>query len=539
MIYTFGNWPFPKDAPAHLLWVKSPTHIVNDAQEKQWQSKLLFYGEDGSYYVRNMPWGYLPEMRLGRIYTNGSLSDTSVKGTIRNIKLGSSTRMRKISAADIQAPWTDMVRNHQPSMLYEQCVEVRDGSTVLFIPCIEVARSFFGINKQLAYLLLEPGGLTRCCRTAMGNGRVHIEFNNEMPLNSLNQTVVNRIATILHNDRWADCWRQVWHGSSQKTVPYKKGQQSLYLQLLCFPPICDYSTWIVRGEDTTAGFLVLEIIGVNTSKKLPFYNVSYSHPRLKVTGEILPPTGKMRVPSAGDNCSELEIDESLDGPKDSGSPLQSEINVASILFANTPKINRLLNDERKADITPREHEPVRPVPSSEDQVKISLNDEAANGQIRAGDFLPLENLIGVPPGLTHFIDAVKVMVKRKTFVSCALKPVPVNSRLVRVGKCPRQFALVQVRYKNLCGYLLEVDQSDGDFMSTMVFAMDSNRSAADVSNELLTSYITSSGHWDLKLLADNHAYRFDIAKHTSLEATRWANRLLAKIIGLSAHAGHG
>lgn len=531
MRFRHRNWPYPSDVPAYLYWVKSPM-LVRDEHGTQWLTKILFMAENGEPHVRHVPWGVLPELKLGSMYQGGVVMDAPPPGEVREFQLGSPVKIRKISADWIRTPWIERVRDHERKFLYEQCVEIRDGSTVLVVPCVEIIRSFFAINKQLAYLLLEPSGLTRCCTSTLEDGRATLDFNGEVSLSALTPTVVSRIAAILHHRRWWDCWQHVWNSSRRSTPEAQQGQaQPLYLQLESLPPIYDNCLWSVRGEEFSGGFFVMEIVGVQTRQSLPFHTVSYTHPRLKDVGEKLPPRGTVAV--RDDDAAEAEIDASTAGPRGQSDPYMSTVHVTSIQFGRPVQVRRKLRDsEDSGGASPEERQPARPNTGAEAPEKVSLNDDGESGTVPAGEFHPLECLVNVPGGLRPFLAAVGEMRELEATVSCDVQPVPDASRLAKLGDLARQFAIVQVVYKSRCGYLLEIDSSDGHGISTMVFAPKGNITALELASALLSEHLVGAGHWNLASLDGCEGCRYDLAKHTSPSPKFWGTRLLNKIITL-------
>lgn len=531
MRFRHGNWPYPSDVPAYLYWIKSPM-LVKDENGTKWLTKILFVGENGVPHVRHVPWGALPELKLGSMYQGGVSMDALQPGEVREFQLGSAVKIRKTSADWIHTPWIERVRDHERKLLFEQCVEIRDGSTVLVVPCVEIVRSFFAINKQLAYLLLEPSGLTRCCASTLKDGWATLDFNGEISLSALTPTVVSRIAAILHHRRWWDCWQHVWNSSKKSTPKNQQGKaQPLYLQLESLPPIYDNCLWSVRGEEFSDGFFVMEIVGVQTRQSLPFHTVSFSHPRLKDVGETLRSRGT--VAERNDAAAEAEIDSGTAGPRGQSDPYMSTIHITSIQFGKSVQVRRKLRDsEDSSRVSPEDRQPARPNPGADAPEKVSLNDEGESGTVPAGEFHPLESLSNVPGGLKPFFTAVGEMQELEATVSCDVQPVPDASRLARLGDLARQFAIVQVVYKSRCGYLLEVDSSDGHSISTMVFAPRENVTAMEMACNLLSDHLAGRGHWNLASLDEYEGCHYDLAKHTSPSPKFWGNRLLSKIIAL-------
>lgn len=539
MRFTLGSWPYPADMPAHLCWLKSPMHI---GKNKHWQQKALFQGQNGEYHEQVLPWGIVPSLKLGEVYLGGKVSAMPPLGVVEDFSLGDAATCRVTSSDFLRNEWLDQVREYRRELLLEHCVCIEGGQTRLWVPCIEIARAFFAINKQMAYLLLDPLGPSKICSSQLEQDEVRVHFNRDMPVSILNQVLVTRIATILHHTPWYDSWRQVWNRSIKNP-----GESEVFSQLYCCPPIVNGSVWSVRGIPTENGFFVLEIRGVQTSVQLPFKEVAYTHPLLTYPtygGEASEPedrNGKER--RLGKNHDEDgKIDATGKPPRGVGSPRRGPAVVSPIKFGTNVKVFK-----RRGQGRPTTHVTesfgdagIGPGPGSQGPMPVSMADEAGVGEIQAAEFKPVEMLTGVPPGLDMFIAAVKNM--RRVKVGCAIETVPGESPLAKLLGGQRHFALVHVRLlgrRPLEGYLLEIDLSDGHMVSTLVFQPQSDFSGLDAARRLLVECLANGGHWTLDTLRGGEVImRHELVKHRLLEPLRWGGRLRMKvcILGLDGSA---
>lgn len=524
MNFRFGSWPYPAGMPAHLYWAKSPMQVGKD---RQWQLKVLFLGENGQYHEHIIPWGTVQSLKLGGVYIDGRISALPPAGEIKKIKLSNATRSYILSLDSLQNQWVDDVRKHKKELLWEHCVQIDGGETRIWVPCIELIRSFLAINKQLAYLLLEPSGLSRICTSNLEQEQVTINFTKEVPVTSLNNVFITRVATVLHHSDWWNSWQQVWNRSVKNS-----NSSTVYSRLFCCPPIIENSTWSVRGIETEKGFFVLEVLSFRTKGELPFSEVVYTHPRLSYsTGIIVPEGGKGSRNGTGtreESNTEGEIESNTKPPRNSKSPRQESIRVMKVVFGNKLRIVGKGTEgkpkiKRSEDPTP----PKKLASQSKGPVPVSMDDQAGTGEIQAAEFKPIEMLASVPAGLKAFVAAVKKISTAK--VGCTIEPVPDDSPLAKLGEEHRYFALVHI-VGVYAGYILEVDSSDGREISTVVFSTLHDKSSLNTVNSLLTKCLSKKGHWFLENLGGELA-GYELARHSSY-CENWDYRLLTRLFCL-------
>lgn len=528
-------WPYPTGMPVHLYWVSSPTQI---GRVKQWQQKTLFLGQNGTFHEYMLPWGLIPMLKLGSLCVDGEVTEKTPAGVVNQFRLGDIATCRVTLSDYIRNEWLDRIRGHQKSMLLENCVCIEDGETRLWIPCIEIARAFFAINKQLAYLLLDPMGLSKICSSELTGDKVQAHFNKEIPVAALNRLLAMRVAMICHHSPWDIAWRKVWNCSIRHL-----GEPTVSSRLYSCPPILNNSTWSVRGIPCSNGFFVLEIKGVRTAAKLPFSEVTYTHPDLKYS----PEDGEATAPGNGagngtvcngERSEEGEIDTSTLPPKKARSPRCAPLLASSIQFGNDVNVlkgygvgkpaPRRSNTSGGAGKGKNGAQAKGPVP-------VSMNDEAGVGIIQAAEFKPIENVVGVTPGLESFIAAIKGV--KNVQAACAIGAVPDDSPLAKIHDGQRHFALAYVRIFGKLpgeGYILEIDSSDGHRVSTLVFQPEDGFGGLDTANMILKECISKAGYWNADFLSGRNAIRnHKLVRHRLLQPLYWGGRLCVKVSALT------
>lgn len=523
MKFKFSSWPFPVNMPAHLCWVNSPMQL---GEHKQWQSEVLFRGQNNQYHKRIVPWGGIQSLKLGGVYVNGAMSELAPAGDITEFKLSKKAVFHVQSFEALNSQWLDRVGEFKKEFLWERCVCIEDEKVRLWVPCIEIIRSFFAINKQMAYLLLEPGGLLNVCKSEFEGGRVKIGFNNQIPVSTLNSVLVSRIATILHHSAWWDCWQQVWNRSIKNP-----NEQPVYSKLFCRPPIVRDSTWFVRGVPCEDSFFVFEVLGLKTEAKIPFFEVTYTHPKLKYLSKNTESTVAEKRTNNGSEPRESgntegEIDSNGAPPKELTSPLRESIAVSAIEFGNSIRVIKQgaeIKSKSERARLPR-HAVQEPSSPLYGPVPVSMDDEAGTGEIRAAEFTPIENLSNIPPGLEAFIAFVNKIPMVK--VGCTIEPVPDESSLAKLSDGKRHFALVHIFGSHIEGHMLEIDSSDGRSVSTVIFSPLHGRSSLEAAKRLLVECLAKGGYWSLDAInQEDIVRRYELAKHS----THWGIRLRSKV----------
>lgn len=521
MKFKFSSWPFPVDVPAHLCWVNSPMQV---GEHKQWQSEVLFRGQNDQYHKRIVPWGGIQSLKLGGVYVNGAISELTPAGDVVEFELSRNAIFYVQSLETLKYQWLDRVGNFKKEFLWEYCVCIKDGKIRLWVPCIEIIRSFFAINKQMAYLLLEPGGLLKVCKSEFKCGRVKINFSNEVPVSTLNYILVTRIATILYHSAWWDSWQQVWSRSIKNP-----GDRTVFSKLFCSPPTVKDSAWSVRGIPNGDDFFVLEVLGIRTETKIPFFEITYTHPKLTFLTKQAEPTvtgngtGNDSEPRDG-SSAEGEIGSDTKPPKELTSPLRESIAVSPIEFGSSVKVLKQYSERKSkpgGSKSPRRSG--RESSQSEGAIPVSMGDGAGHGEIRAAEFMPIEKLTHIPPGLKAFIAFVNEIPKVK--VGCTIEPVPDESSLAKLPDGQRHFALVHIIGLCFEGYLLEIDSSDGRSVSTIIFTPPNDNSSQETAKSLLVECLAKGGYWSLETINGNIVQRYELAKHT----THWGTKLRSKV----------
>ena len=304
-----------------------------------------------------------------------------------------------------------------------------------------------------------------------------------------------------------------------------------FTKIFCSPPISKNSNWRVRGIPTEDGFFVLQILGVQTQTDSPFSEIIWTHPNLTTSeGDSSPKPDGGRTGSVNPNepgRGDGEIDPDLIDPKGLTKPNLMPIDIAEIKFGNSIKvIKKRVHREPKPGGQKRETAPPTGAPDTVNPVRVTLADEGRSGTVESADFLPIDQLINVPPELAKFIEAVGKV--NNANVGCVIRPVPRDAKLSKIYSGQLHYALVHIVIRKSARYVLEIEALSGHGISTLVFSPVNVNTGLETAEKLLTECVTTSGNWDLDAINEKISGRFELVKHSkNKEAKHWCNRLLA------------
>src|SRR5690554_870295 len=95
---TLRAWPFPKNQVVELFWFGSPFMDYKG----NWRIRVAFRTASMILKIVSYPWGTLPNLRIGQIYTNGKydqikpISGSTYKMPINSLSQGVTTNGFKL-----------------------------------------------------------------------------------------------------------------------------------------------------------------------------------------------------------------------------------------------------------------------------------------------------------------------------------------------------------------------------------------------------------------------------------------------------------
>ena len=525
-----ADWPFGLGELATLHWLRSP-YMAGD--DRHWCVDAVFRGvESGKSHDISLPWGMLPYLRLGMLFENGRPKTRSTDaGQISIVRLFNDAKfgLRRVGGV--------VLKNLYPldtqTNLDELCIKVENNDQIMLVPCIEIARSFFAQSRFLSYALLQPDSFSDFVRARQSDGKVTLEFSSLVPKNMIKSDFIISVAKILFDQEWSDQWRAVWSRRAAKAL---KIEDKNYPKLECWPPVGQNSSWKVRGVTWDNQLLVLEILGTKYRGNLPFHEIEYSHPRLKkgILGDERSVSGSK--PVSEDAEDETLVENVVSSPSHLGRPivLYTERAEHCCLTVVTPQpvrekvvvINKLTGgSDRTSSTGDMGTKAIRPV---------SLQDEGGCGDVDAGEFTGGDKSGDIPPNFKNLITAMECVQEAHLRLQFEYQIGLARSRIGEGDEEPIEYLLITLKYADATGYILDVDQSSGQGISTVVFELIKPDVVVDkVVRKLVEDCIAANGFLSRELLKDQAGrIRYALAKHTQTDGYEYGLRLVRKLPGI-------
>lgn len=526
----FSNWPFPEDEPVLLYWLKSPKRLgVN----KQWMMDLVFKRVSGELSDFSVPWGCLPMLRLGKEFKGGVPTEKADTGEIYELTFSMNARY-KIEQA-FNAISRKNYRLITQENLQELCVVISDGQQKIVIPCIEIIRCFFAINKLLAYQILQLYNLQYLLTATMPEEKkVILEFTRKISYRSItkNPLILEVLTDILFEPSWNEAWRGVFTAWSETSSKYPN-DNTKRIPLQCIPPLYQNCTWRVRGIKDEDRIFVQELYGYLNYNPSPFESIGYIHPNSRPKAKT---RGKGTVRTKETTKNKVNVDRGENNlPTNNNMPflLQNQLPVHQeskpIKIEEIPwgvgKPGNGLGDDEIIGVKMIEK-------GATNRITVSLNESGGPGELQSAEFIGLDDLNQAPSGLQSFLKALEAIkeINNQVEISVSIDNVPENSEIAYCGMNRRKFALVKVVLNSITSYILELDLSDGHSLSTVIFRpMRSEVNLGEIVVELLVDNISRQGFWARESVEKMDNIKVTWAKHTTFEIHSWGKRLFEKV----------
>ncbi len=505
-----------------LYWLLSPYMCGVD---KQWTVRGVFKMKNGKQRVLPVSWGALPMLKLGSIFVGGKYVRESDVAQEIHLDIALDATISVDDAAKGIKCALYPLRNYE--YLNERTVVIKSGSDKIIIPCLEIIRSFFAINKTLANAILRPDSFTDICSASHdpAQGLVKLVFSKRYPYNAITSDIVSRIALFLFDERWSASWQRVWNNRNLRS-----SNDGEVVPLECFPPLFRGCSYMVRGIRKGDVVLVLEILGFTSNIEFPFQRIEYTHPRSAFGRKASNP----KKHNHGSSSEEvLKINSSSAAPKGSTSPSKSISGLQLHSYLTKPKTEEVSvkSDQPWPLIVIVNKKGTYKRKDDNPSDSISLGDEAGDGDVQAAEFLPLVGQSSLPTEFNAFYQAVLRMTELVDNMQVFFKigAVPEKSSLAMIGAIPRQYILICVVVGPYTAFILELNLSDKHNLSTVVFSCDGPLTCiGDITKELLCDCIIN-GSWDRSRINTVTGISYELAKHRKSDALMRGARLLVKI----------
>jgi hypothetical protein len=518
----FDHWPFSPGESEIVHWYRSPQMTGDD---KQWMMEIIFRRPDGSLQELNLPWGTFPKIRLGMEFIDGLGTSVNKVGEDYQFELSDRATFRIEKAITI-SPKIYPLKTHEN--LREYCVVIFDKALTLVVPCLELIRFFFAVNKIMAFRVLQPFNFGDLVSASIDEKSVFLNYTKKMPSYILNRFMAKFLAKILFNPSWSEAWKSVYIGREEQMLDGSLACKDL-IPLRAYPPVYSNSAWEVRGLNEGKRIIVMEIISCIDKNLSPFNQVGYNKHFNIYTQEHVKHYSK-KTKSLINHETKAKISRSKIGSKNGGNPIL--IRSGMPLHEEEEKI--LIKENRIEDTIDGIKWTMVPVGVNPEKdklkdIKVSFNDESRKGTLPAGEFFSIVDIRdkSIPQGLRKFFDALNFMkeLDEELSIDYSIDIVPAESVLSYCGINPRKFAFVEIKSSGKLVYIIEFDISDEHNISTLIFSPNK----LGMPNEIIRQYIIGQGNWAKEKLKENKDVLFDWGKHTSSDYIFWGKRLYDKI----------
>lgn len=522
----FSKWPFPEDEPVTMYWLKSPTMV---GRNKQWMMNIVFKRSNGELVDFPVPWGCLPMLRYGKEFIN-QLPTGNDFGQTLNLSFSENAKYKIEKAFTAISP-----KNYQlvtKDNLQELCVIIFDAGQTVVVPCIEIIRFFFAVNKLLAYRIIQLYNFQDLVAAALEERTVQLEFTRRVSYLSVqkNPLVIKVLANILFDNFWNESWRGVYTSRSVKNLASSDYSDKI-IPLQCIPPVYQDCSWTVRATHDGKRIFVQEIYALNNNQVGPFDSIRFIHPGSQKK--------EKKNFATSTKTKETDVEAKIDrdenkAPSNNTDPylLQNELPIHKEAHViEIEEIPWIIGKSKKG--LSGETGGINVVRTGKLRRKIilSLNEIGGQGEIQAAEFVELTDRSAIPKGLHSFFKAINAIKEKNKNIKIdySIENVPGNSVLAYYGEKSRQYGLVKLSLYDSVGYILELDLSDGHSLSTIIFNLKKEGlNLGSLIVDLLVDNITRQGFWVREKVEGIDEIKVNWAKHTSLEPEDWGQRLLEK-----------
>lgn len=531
---TIRPWAFPEDQQAELFWFGSP--FID--YKGNWRIRVAFRSISNQLKIISYPWGTMPNLRIGQIYTNGvydqikPLSGSAFTFTINNL-----SQHEVVTGFQLPKRLIDFGKN--PEFGLQNIVQYHDRSLIFCIPVIELIRAMFINSRTLAIYLLQPHGLELLIDRSEAYGKtLHFDMSSRIPVKQATESNARHLSWIVTDEKIRSVWDSVYRllfsqaikDSPQNSNTKLKKGIPFQVELPDLGPI----EMQVRGEKFMSYVLVKEILAFSGFKH-PYEDILFWHPSKK-QHESVYGDKQVRLTPRGDNHDYILNDDSENAKEDIHQDVL-ETAPTFMKFSNSPVVRTRRRDVRRSN-TGNEVVVLSGRGGKNAGVPnvVSTQDSIVGGDTPPIEFQTLETIpVTEAIGLEPFFKMLQIL--KETF------PARINLSVLRIppGKrfsiCPdgsrRTCAIVQITRGYSTSYLVEVARPDDWSISTLILRPKEKSSPNSIEQNiklLLDGLVQKSGHWDQHVLNLCGNMSVEKVKHFQSDSLRdWAYRIFEKI----------
>lgn len=494
----FYNWPFGEDEMVTLHWIASPTTHRDGSK----RCNVYFRTETGNIMPVSTAWGALPMLRIGDIYSNGTLSKKYL--STKDISIATD-RVDKIVCKPAKEIPAYLHRLDDPSIFFECCCSFQFDKCTYYIPCMELARVFLASTSTLANQLLSSGGLEDLIDLSSWHTDGHeatFDFRSETP--GISPALAKIFATIYGNPELKNCWEHTYTRYISPGLIMTELPKYAKIKLSYIENIYGNKRFVHAIELLDVWPLIKE--------------VHYGPETLVDSGKSPEKKGVVNrhVPS-----DDSEID--LTGALAKKTTFTTDVDSANSAFLARIKATRK---------TAKNHNAPHPrvIEKEDAEESFSVGDISGAGKKPFVSMEMREVQVDTDPDFTSFCKAIELLGKYPdiSIADISFADLPSGKRVSRLNIPPRRlrkYASVLLQKGGDAWLIIELCNKDGYSISTLFAKCTDNKE--ELANRIIGKLMSSNGSWSQEYFPKHQFKTLDHHKYRTLE--RWAELMYNKM----------
>lgn len=529
--FNLKKWPFDKGERVALHWMRSPIKT----KQNRWIFELVFKNKVGKLISLAVPWGALPNFRLGQIFEDGKALDSPIRGFNTSLHIPDMSKCEIKKAINIPPKLYFL---SEPNNWEEKCLIYKNDGQIIIIPCMEIVRSILTPMKILANALLRPQGLDDLIDSRnIEDETLFLNLSSNVPTNIISNDFVYQLSWLLYEENVREIWDDVYQAIFDAD---KINNLDIPVKLSTKMPLVGSRNIRARVLKQDNIILVLELSYIPGLKR-PYNKIYVSHHSFIERVVISNPGPKQsRKPRTNDNFEPYYLVDT-GAPKNRSEEVLIDSDSSILGFDEPIEIVREKHKQRLMRHNGEGLEPQKNLGSEESKKEklLSTAEPEADGDLIPAEFRPeFIKVTSEMTGLENFlkaVDQVKYIIKNIE-INIDIKEMP------RKGTYPllpngslRKYALVEFKKQGyVTSYLLEIGRPDNKYLYTLVFIPKgqpfSKEQLEIFVDNLINALIDNNGCWEKDYLIRNKEVKFIKMRHvTNRPPTKWAEIIVEKL----------
>lgn len=281
-MFKLRDWPFGPGELSTIRWIKSPY----SNKKNEWILPVVFEGKKNNKAQVDTLWGSILLLRYGQIYQDGKPFEVTKDGSVLILDIDDASKGGFCKASELIGFLPEGIFNIES----EYCWTFENRGYKVFIPCIEIIRSFFTPNKTMANALLTPYGLDDIASFRVYTEQISIDVKSTVPKQVVDWSFAKYLAWLKSNQLAFEVWNSVFRELLPKgainemiiTPLFDDSGEPLNKdnRMKAKFPIAGPSKLQVRAIVKEERIFVLEVLRVG-DLSLPFNKVIFTHSSFK------------------------------------------------------------------------------------------------------------------------------------------------------------------------------------------------------------------------------------------------------------------